>query len=345
MNLSESLGPLAVALLCILALGLAAATLSSPVDTSKEGGGQGAPAEGNISSNSSGDGASTGNVNASSEQLVKYTKDDGLCVEQAKTLPFWPLVFGIAGFVAVPILYRFGRAWAMTSFIMTALPVFMVLLLLTTGCTGPEDLITPSASPDNSSDVGGEGEDGEGKSGETQDETTLPVTVPTMIVAFFVLATTVLISVALLRTRSRTEDPAMEEEAPDATDPTKAVGAVAGEAADEIEAEGSDLENEVYRAWAQMATALDVDHPDTSTPAEFAEAATEAGIRPDDVRELTALFETVRYGTADATADREQRAVDALRRIERYYTDDTADGTTGIDGTADGVINDDGEGE
>jgi hypothetical protein len=323
MSIRESLGPLTIALLCILAFGLAAATLSSPVDTSKEGGGQGAPSEGGISSNSSGSGEIDANITSNSEQLAEYTRNEGLCVEQAKAVPFWPTVFGIAGLVALVVLSRFGYAWGMTSFIMTAMPVFIVLLLLTAGCMAPPDPDIPTDPPDvNSSEAGGEGEDGKGEAEETTDETTLPISVPSMIVAFFVLATTVLLSFVLFRRRERTAAPGEEMEAPDATEPTKAVGAVAGEAADEIEAEGSDLENEVYRAWAEMAAALDVDHPDTSTPAEFAEAATEAGIRPDDVRELTSLFEQVRYGTADATSDREQRAVDALRRIERYYADD-----------------------
>jgi hypothetical protein len=40
---------------------------------------------------------------------------------------------------------------------------------------------------------------------------------------------------------------------------------------------------------------------------------------PDDVRELTRLFERVRYGGESATAAREERAVQVLRRIESTY--------------------------
>lgn len=345
MNLRESLGPLAVALLCILALGLAAATLSSPVDTNQESGGdEGIAADRNISSNSSGGGSLDDDVDPEQERLTNFTRDDGICVEQAKAVPFWPTVFGVAMLVALPVLYRYGHAWGMTSFIMTLLPVFFVLLLLTGGCISPPDQNLPSDSPDvNTSDDPAEGGEGDGEDDGTDDETTLPVTVPTMIVAFFVLATTVLLSVALLRRREQTEVPSEVADGPDETNPTKAVGAVAGEAADEIEAEGSDLENEVYRAWAEMARALDIDRPDTSTPAEFADAATDAGIRPDDVRELTSLFEEVRYGTADATSARERQAIDALRRIERNYTDQPGE----ADGDTDGLTTggDDSEGE
>jgi hypothetical protein len=41
---------------------------------------------------------------------------------------------------------------------------------------------------------------------------------------------------------------------------------------------------------------------------------------------LTDLFREVRYGGAEATADREQRAVDALRAIEDRYADGGAGG-------------------
>ena len=55
------------------------------------------------------------------------------------------------------------------------------------------------------------------------------------------------------------------------------------------------------------------------TPGEFAAAAVDAGIDREDVVELTGLFERVRYGSEAATADREARALDALRRIDDQY--------------------------
>lgn len=97
------------------------------------------------------------------------------------------------------------------------------------------------------------------------------------------------------------------------------LGEVAGDVADDIEG-NSEPSNAVYRAWAEMADVLDIDDPETSTPTEFADAARDVGLAPDDIAELTALFEEVRYGTATATEDRESRALDALRRIEQTYT-------------------------
>jgi hypothetical protein len=95
------------------------------------------------------------------------------------------------------------------------------------------------------------------------------------------------------------------------------VGRAAGRAAERIEAD-ADVDNEVYDAWKEMTTYLEVDQPASSTPGEFAAAAVDAGMTREDVDELTRLFEEVRYGGADP-ADREQRAVATLRRIEAAY--------------------------
>jgi len=98
-----------------------------------------------------------------------------------------------------------------------------------------------------------------------------------------------------------------------------AVGRTAGEAADRIES--SDADNEVYRAWRDMTAVLDVDRPASSTPAEFASAAVDAGVDEEHVGTLTEVFERVRYGGADATDDRERQAVAALRQIEERHGD------------------------
>lgn len=96
------------------------------------------------------------------------------------------------------------------------------------------------------------------------------------------------------------------------------VGRAAGRAADRIEAQAG-VDNEVFRAWREMATLLSADRPETSTPGEFAATATAAGMDREDVDELTRLFEEVRYGDAPPTEERERRALDILRRIEETY--------------------------
>jgi len=120
----------------------------------------------------------------------------------------------------------------------------------------------------------------------------------------------------------RAEDEAVTtgESAAETDTDTAALGEIAGRAADRIETDSSgDSENEVYRAWREMTAQLDTETPETTTPREFQQAAVEAGMAPDDVRELTRLFERVRYGGESATADREERAVQVLRRIESAY--------------------------
>ena len=100
------------------------------------------------------------------------------------------------------------------------------------------------------------------------------------------------------------------------------LGHAAGRAADRIADEGEPT-NEVYRAWEEMTDHLDVANPGSSTPREFARAATDAGMARNDVDELTDLFRTVRYGGRRVTDDRENRAVDALRNIEREYAEES----------------------
>jgi hypothetical protein len=100
------------------------------------------------------------------------------------------------------------------------------------------------------------------------------------------------------------------------------LGHAAGRAADRIADEGEPT-NEVYRAWEEMTDHLDVANPGASTPREFARAATDAGMARNDVDELTDLFRTVRYGGRRVTDDRENRAVDALRNIEREYAEES----------------------
>lgn len=75
-------------------------------------------------------------------------------------------------------------------------------------------------------------------------------------------------------------------------------------------------DNEVYRAWRTMVTELDVPYGETTTPREFAREAARAGVATDPVERLTDLFDRVRYGAAEPTEDREDRARDALAALD-----------------------------
>jgi hypothetical protein len=112
------------------------------------------------------------------------------------------------------------------------------------------------------------------------------------------------------------------EEAPNAADeatpdePLSGVAEVAGEAADRIEGNVGDVENEVFRAWKRMTQHVDVPDPKTSTPADFAREARTTGLAMEDVTTLTDLFRAIRYGGEAPTEERERRAIEALRHIE-----------------------------
>ena len=133
---------------------------------------------------------------------------------------------------------------------------------------------------------------------------------------------------AFYRTRGTRIDPerfaADSDGAPEVEDDESkpdpaAVGTAAGRAAEHIE---DDAQNAVYRAWREMTALLDLPDPAVTTPGEFADEAITVGMNPEDVGHLTDLFEEVRYGNAPVTADRKQRARDALRRIESRYEKD-----------------------
>lgn len=82
----------------------------------------------------------------------------------------------------------------------------------------------------------------------------------------------------------------------------------------------------VTEAWVALVRRVDVVARRSHTPGEVAERAIGTGYRRDGVRELTTLFERVRYGAVEPTADRVAAARDALAR--------SLDGETGSDGDA-----------
>lgn len=73
-------------------------------------------------------------------------------------------------------------------------------------------------------------------------------------------------------------------------------------------------ENRVERLWLKMLSVGGVSEQSPATPRERAEAAIDAGLRPEPVRELTALFEDVRYGDRPVTTSEVQAASDYLQR-------------------------------
>ncbi|SIQ88822.1 protein of unknown function [Haladaptatus litoreus] len=307
---SDTARPLVVALLCVLAIALAAATLNTAVTTDGGGGGIGF-----------GTGSSFGSEDAENSPSRNGTERGGLstpfefpCYPVLSSPAAIALILGLF-FLAVGIGYRrLGALGAIAVVGPVGIPLLLLHALLT-ACEAPTFDGPSSALPNSSnSTLPGGGSLGSGDGATSM---------LTPSVALFVILGIALLGalVLLVKSSSGTElEPQSSDEAPDEED-IAAVGRAAGDAADRIESDAS-VENEVYRTWREMTTHLDVSDPKSSTPGEFAAAAMDAGIAREDVTELTNIFEEVRYGGEDATGERETRAVAALRRIERTYAED-----------------------
>lgn len=287
----RTLTVLVIAVLAVLAIGFSAATLPSMVSPEGDG--------------SETDGGPL--VNQTDEPDPEPQDGTGVSEFGERLLSILLLITALGVFVYLAI-YR-SRAAAM---ILVLLIVAVVIgLLLQFG--GPPDVAEEAADPL----VPGDGEEGEGEAdsdGETDDSL---LDVPPELVAAL-LGLVFLVLLGVLRARSDDGGSGAEADAGESDD-RRSLGAIAGRAADRIEdgdIEGADAENEIYRAWREMTTQLDIENAEATTPREFRDRAVDTGLPPDDVRELTDLFELVRYGGEDATTDREQRAVRVLRRIE-----------------------------
>ncbi|ESP88135.1 DUF4129 domain-containing protein [Candidatus Halobonum tyrrellensis] len=302
-----------IAVIAVLALGVAAATLDSATTTNSGGFGFG-----------SASGAGIGNDEGSQLPLGDSANGSAgpatglaVCVTfLTRPLVQLLLLGGVVLFFGAA--YRvMGSALLSGIFTVSALVPFAVVYLVLTSCrTGGNLFPAASPAPANNSSLGsGGGNAGLNAAGEA-------VSTPTALAAVL-LAVAVLGSLALLFVSTGDDDEGVADDEPEIPDPEQraAVGVAAGEAADRLEGD-SGLENEVYRAWREMTDLLDVDRPASSTPAEFAAAAVEAGMDREDVLALTDVFEEVRYGGADPTPDREERAIDALRQIEETYGDE-----------------------
>jgi hypothetical protein len=286
-----------IAVLALLAVGITAATLTSTVSPSGDGGGFG---------------------DQNDENGIVPSQNGTGTSQTPQGTPLWlemvfvvvTVIVLISAFVYLALYRR--RAAVFLAALLVVLVLFYLFLqaFFSSGINIPEGSSVGDFAP--GMDSGG----GEGESETQRDLSNLAIVIFGGVLALLVLAAAIVL---------RGDD---EEEAGDDGEgegaETEELARIAGEAADRIEdGESSDAEaeNEVYRAWREMTEVLDVENRETTTPREFSRQAVDAGIAPDDVRELTDLFEAVRYGGESPTDDREQRALDVLRRIESTYGD------------------------
>jgi len=311
----------ALALLCLAVIAFAGATLDTTTDTTS-GFGAGNPG---VDDDLGGERTPTSNPSGDSEgdqnSLIDLDTESGplfnLCVQWLRTTPAQLLLLG--GLVAFFLCLRWldDAATALTFSLVVAYPGALIYLVLT-ACRNEE-----TGELFDLSDAGRPVQEGGGIAGGASSVTSPDV--PTAVLLLLVGGTVVGVAVLVLTSsHDQTEEhEELAEEPEPESEPAadvRAIGAAAGRAADRIEQEtGGVFENEVYRAWAEMTEQLAVERPASSTPAEFATAAVEAGIDTEDVERLTALFEAVRYGGREPTAERETEAVETLRRIESAY--------------------------
>jgi hypothetical protein len=292
-----------LALLAVLAFGATAATLDSAT-----GSGVGGDADG-VGVGSGDDGFSTGGLPANETAPESGIDVPPLLLRAVTALLVAVAVLGFALMLydeGVTVLARLAAVVVLAGL----LAALLYFLIQAAGSAGGGGLFGT-----------GEFSLPGGGSGDGADPGARVVTDPPVALAA-VLGVAVLVAAAVLvratddgETGATREPPAEEPPSPDAA----AVGRAAGRAADRIENDAA-VDNAVFRAWREMTDDLDAPRG-TTTPGEFAEAAVDAGMEPADVRELTGLFEAVRYGGQAADAERERRAVAALRRIEDAYGD------------------------
>lgn len=297
-----------LALLAVLALGVAAATIDTAVTGGSGGFGGGAGGSG-IGPSDQGDIGPSETQSGGGAPIISF------CLPILTTPAVMAgLLLVFVGLLAL-VYYDTQSLLPVAAVGITfGLPGYVLWVLLTT--CGPLDFGGAGMGASNGTFSLPEGGGQLGGSGEGA------VSAPTA--AFGILLVFALLGAVALLVLSTGDDEAAdretvaEEEDPDVD--VGEIGRAAGAAADRIE-DDADVGNEVYRAWTEMTGLLDIPNPRTSTPGEFASAAVEAGMAREDVDELTHLFEEVRYGGESPTEDRETRAVTALRRIESAYAD------------------------
>lgn len=290
-----------VAVLATLAVGLAAATLTDPVEREGIGG--------------------AGAGNESAEGGWAPPKGEESTGDIAFRIPFVRelMVLAVAVLAGVTIAYLLIYRREAAKLLLVAALLILVAFLLVRFFSLPE--FAPAG--DGVGDGGfGVGED---EPGIDEDDEPSPRS-PTSILLFFVLSLAVLGTLLALAVGARDADePAADRSETAESIDAASIGRAAGRAADRIEG-STPADNEVYRAWEEMVDPLEVARPEATTPGEFAEAAVDAGIDPEDADELTRLFEAVRYGGRPPSESRERRAVETLRRIEATYADGEVDG-------------------
>lgn len=126
-----------------------------------------------------------------------------------------------------------------------------------------------------------------------------------------------IVAVLLLFVVARTLGAGEDEEEPTvegAIDPGRTATDSGGDAMASANVGRASADNEVYRAWLALAREAGADAR-RETPAEVADRAVASGVDEAATREITSLFESVRYGGREPSDALEQRAKRARARV------------------------------
>lgn len=306
----EALRFVVIGLVAMAAIAVGAATITATIDTGTPGGGEAPQNQGQQDQNrqggaNGGDNGGGNEINRSAEANEESPIDYTTCIQPLKTWYGGLVYFGAFAMLVYGMKRRYSFGAAFLGLYAIAPPALLAYFL-GTDCAS----------------FGGPGV-GEGGRGALANSTSSPVTSmdvpPALILGVFGI---VLVATAAVLMRASGDQQITTMDEPESDDGESAdvmdLAAAAGRAADRLEEHNVDVDNEVYRAWWEMTSMLDVPKPDSATPGEFADAAIEVGLGEDDVRELTRLFEEVRYGKRDPES-REQLAIDVFRNIEEEY--------------------------
>lgn len=301
--MKERTGVIIVALLAVLGLGLVAATVTTTITTQYDPGiGDssngwqdpvfGSPDDGEVHNDSR-------NATRDGAERTRPVNLPEICVP---TLTNSGVIIGIVAtlLLLVAVGYRaFGLLGAAFTIYLVCFPTTIAYALMTqcaSSSTGP-------GNPDWGGNVTGPDPGGPGASGTIS---------PAVVVALFAVA--IIGAVVMILSQSGDDDGTGDELLDENESDISSIRNIAGESADRIEANNEDRSsNVVYEAWSEMTTALGGD--DSTTPEEFIDRAVGAGVGEEEARELTQLFEDVRYGNVDPEMH-EDRALEVLRRIE-----------------------------
>ena len=309
---------LAAAVVGIVALAVAAATVRSPTESGRPG------------ADGSGDGAGAGQPSPEEPPTVELS-----ALIEYLVLGFLILVaIGIAWFL---VAHRRELVRTIGAGLVVVLLVVLLTAILFEHAAAIAELLG-AQEPQPQMDDDGDDLDGIDGEGEAADET---ISIPMGPILVLLTVVTAIFVGAFLLSNHREEDvptdapgEVIDPDSRETADRTGELAIAAGRAADRIETT-DDVDNEIYRAWVAMTAPLDVSHPESSTPGEFAEAAIDAGMESEHVSDLTRLFEDVRYGHTEPTEQLESRARSVLRRIEETYAADESEGNDSPTGSTD----------